>query len=59
MLTIRITDNQKQKIAYLKQHNVKYTIFLRSVIDAELTRLCNEYKMKEKRIKNAPDWLYD
>lgn len=59
MLTIRTNDIIDEKIAYLRLHKVRFTGELRRVIDEELTKICEDFKMKEKRIKNAPDWLYD
>jgi hypothetical protein len=58
MLTIRINDTIDEKIAYLRLHKVKFTPVLREAIDRELTKLCDDFKMKEKRIKGAPDWYY-
>lgn len=59
MLTIRTNKIIDEKLAYLRLHKVNFTPNLKRIIDEELTRLCKDFKMKEKRIKNAPSWLYD
>ncbi len=59
MLTIRTNEEIDLMIAYLRNHKVKFTPRLRNAISKELKILCDDFKMKQKRIKNAPDWMYD
>lgn len=59
MLTIRIDNETKQLRSYLSDHKVRYQQRIRAVIKAELKLIACDFKLKEKRIKNAPDWLYD
>ena len=59
MLTIRIDNETSQMIAYLRIHKVKFQNKIRESIKKDLQVLCSDFKMKEKRIKNAPDWLYN
>lgn len=59
MFTIRTNENIDEMIAYLRSHKVRFTPKLKLVIEAELQKMCNDFKKKEKRIKNAPDWLYE
>lgn len=59
MLTIRIDNETKEMIAYLKNHNIRYTDIIREAIRPALKSKCQDMKKKEKRIKNAPDWVYE
>ena len=59
MFTIRTNNEMDEKIAYLRLHKVRFTPRIKKVIDDELSLMCNEFKRKEKRIPNAPDWVYD
>lgn len=59
MLTIRTNEKTDLMIAYLRNHKVKFAPKLKIAIQLELEKMCKDFKMKEKRIKNAPDWLYD
>ena len=59
MLTIRTNEYQNELIAYLRLHKVRFTPKLKQVITKELESICKDFKMKGKRIHNAPDWLYD
>ena len=49
----------EEMFAYLRLHKVRFQPNLRKVIKAELSEICKDFKMKQKRIKNAPDWLYE
>ena len=59
MLTIRIDDETKEMIAYLRAHRVRFQDKIRKSIKDDLSEICKDFKRKEKRIKNAPDWVYD
>lgn len=59
MLTIRTNEKTDEMIAYLRSHKVRFSSKLKPLIDAELKKMCNDFKKKEKRLKNAPDWLYE
>lgn len=59
MFTIRTNSNTDEMIAFLRSRKVRFTPRLKQVMDAELSRMCDDFKRKEKRIKDAPDWLYD
>ena len=59
MLTIRTNDSIDQKLDYLRLHKVRFAPILKVVIESELSKLCDDFKMKESRIKNAPSWVYD
>lgn len=59
MLTIRIDNETKEMIAYLRNHKVNFTHKIRQSITRDLKELCIDFKMKEKRINNAPDWVYN
>lgn len=59
MLTIRISKESEEVIAFLRLHDVKYTTKLWEAIERELKSQCSEFKRKEKRIKDAPSWLYE
>jgi len=59
MLTIRTDNEIDSMIAYLRIHKVKFTPKIRSIIKKELKNICTDFRIKEKRIKNAPDWLYE
>jgi hypothetical protein len=57
--TQQICSKTKEMLAYLRRHNARFHPNLRKVIKAELSEICKDFKMKQKRIKNAPDWLYE
>lgn len=59
MFTIRTNENIDEMIAYLRSHKVRFTSKLKPLIETELQKMCNDFKKREKRIKNAPDWLYE
>ena len=59
MLNIRVDNETKEMLAYLRQHKVRFLPNLRKIIKAELFEICKDFKMKQKRIKDAPDWLYE
>ena len=53
------TDNKTIKtLAYLRLHNVRFQTNYRTVIKAELSEIYEDYEMKQKRIRNASDWLW-
>lgn len=58
MLTIRTNEEIDLMIAFLRNHKVRFTPRIKSVIRDELRILCEDFKIKSKRIKNAPDWMY-
>ena len=49
----------QEMLDYLRLHKVRFSPNLRKVIKAELSGICKDFKMKQKRIKNAPDWLFE
>ena len=55
MLNIRIESETKEMLAYLRLQNVRFQPNLRKIIKAELSEICKDFKMKQNRIKNAPD----
>jgi hypothetical protein len=59
MLNSRVDNETKEMLAYLCLHKVRFQPNLRKIIKAELSEICKDFKMKQKRIKNAPDWLYE
>lgn len=59
MLTIRTDKEIDEMMAYLRNHKVKFSIVLRDAIRNELRKLCKDFEMEDKRVKNAPNWLYD
>lgn len=59
MFTIRTTEHQNKMIAYLRNHKVRFTPKLKQAITKELELMCNDFKYKENRIKDAPNWLYE
>ncbi|NQU53747.1 MAG: hypothetical protein HQ522_14550 [Bacteroidetes bacterium] len=59
MLNIRIDSGTKEMLAYLRRHKVRFQPNIRKIIKAELSEICKDFKMKQKRIKDAPDWLYE
>jgi hypothetical protein len=46
-------------LAYLRLHKVRFQPNLRKIIKAELSEICKDIMIKQKRIKNAPDWRYE
>ena len=58
MLNIRIDSETKEMLAYLRLHKVRFQPNLRKIIKAELSEICKDFKMKQKRIKNVPGWLH-
>jgi hypothetical protein len=59
ILNIRIDSKAIEILAYLWLYDVKYQPNLKKIIKTELSEICKDFKMKDKRIKNAPDWLYE
>lgn len=59
MLTIRIDNESEELRAFLKKHKVRYTRSLRQAILEDLRRQAAEFNYKQKKIRNAPSWLYD
>jgi len=50
----------KQKLHELKyRFNIIPTSFIRIAIEEKLKRDLPNLKIKESKIKDAPDWLYD
>lgn len=58
MLTIRTDVEIDEMLAYLRLHKVRFTSKIKESIRSDLKEMCNDFKMKEERIKDAPDWLY-
>ena len=57
---ITISDEMKQKLHELKyRFNIIPTSFIRIAIEEKLKRDLPNLKIKESKIKDAPDWLYD
>ncbi len=59
MLNIRIDSETKEMLAYLRLHNVRFQPNLRKIIKAELSEIYKDFKINQKRIKDAPDWLHE
>jgi len=59
MLNIKIDSETEEMLAYLRLQNVRFQPNLRKIIKVELSETCKDFKMKQKRIKNAHDWLYE
>ena len=59
MLNIRVDNETKEILAYLHQYKVRFQPNLRKTRKAELFEICKDFKMKQKRIKDAPYWLYE
>ena len=58
--TIMISEIQASSLEKLKQYDVNVSQFIRQAITEKIKRDWKVIKVKkEKRIKNAPDWLYD
>jgi len=49
----------EEMFAHLRLHKERFQPNLRQIIEAEFSEICKEFKMNQKRIKNAPDWLYE
>jgi hypothetical protein len=43
---------------YLRLHK-ESQLDLWPLVKAESSEICKDFKMIQKRIKNAPDWLYE
>ena len=57
---IGFTKQQKEAFEKLKKYDVNINQFIRQAIKEKLQRDWKEIKAKhERRISNAPDWLYD
>ena len=56
---IGFTDQQKQSMKKLEQYGVNVNQFIRQAIKEKIEREWGSIKENNKRIKNAPDWLYD
>ena len=48
-LTIRIDQELNEKIAFLKNRNIRYTDIVREAILESIDKICECYKYKEKR----------
>ena len=59
MLNIRPDSETKEMLAYLRLHKLRFQLNLRKIIKSELSEIFKEFKVKQKRIKNAPDWPYE
>jgi len=59
MLNIWIDSETKEILAYLRLYKERFQPNLRKIIKAKLSEICKDFKIKQKRIKNAPDWLYE
>ena len=59
MLTIRVDNETAEMIAYLRRHKVRFQPKIRQLIKPELQAMCKDFKRKENRIPNAPDWVYE
>jgi hypothetical protein len=57
MLNIRINSETKEMLSYLRLHKVRFQPNLKKIIKAELSEICKDFKIKQKRIKNALDWV--
>ena len=56
MLIVRNNSEMKDMFTYLRLHKESQAN-LRKIIKAKLFENCKDFKMKQRRIKNAPDWL--
>ena len=59
MLNIRVYSETKDMLACLRLHKVGFQPNLRKIVKVELFEMCKDFKMKQKRIKDAPNWLYE
>lgn len=58
MLTFRVNKEIMEMKAYLAKHKVRWQPEAKALIRDLLHQKCKEFKRKEKRIPNAPDWVY-
>ena len=57
---VMISEIQANSLKILKSKGVNVSQFIRQSIKEKLQRDWKEIKLKhERRIENAPDWLYD
>ena len=56
---IMISKIQAESLAKLRDYNVNISQFIRQAIKEKIKREWKYIKIKESRIKDAPDWLYD
>jgi len=59
MFTLRIDNETKEMLAYLRRHNIRFQPKLKDAFKVILREYCKEFKRKESRIKDAPEWLYE
>jgi hypothetical protein len=58
MLTIRVGKETMEMKAFLARHKVRWQPEAKELIRELLAKKCKEFKRKENRIPNAPDWVY-
>jgi len=57
---IMISEEQANSLKVLKKYNVNVSQFVRQAIKEKIQREWRGIKVKHQRkIENAPDWLYD
>jgi len=57
MITLRVDNETMEMKAFLAAHKVRWQPEAKELIRDLLSKKCKEFNRKEKRIKNAPDWL--
>lgn len=58
MLTIRVGKEIMEMKAFLAKHKVRWQPEAKQLIKGLLAEKCKEFKRKEKRLPDAPNWLY-
>ena len=56
---IGFTKQQKEAFEIMRKYDININQFIRQAIKEKLHREWKQIKAKEKRIKNAPGWLYE
>ena len=56
---IMISKIQTESLEKLRGYNVNVSQFIRQAIKEKINREWKQIKIKETRIKDAPNWLYD
>lgn len=55
LLIIKTNSKMEEMFAYWRLHKERF----QPIIKAELSEICKDFEMKQKRIKNTSDWLYE
>lgn len=51
VLNIRVDNETKEMLAYLRLHKVRFQPNLRKIVKSELSEICKDFNMKQKPIK--------